>query len=295
MSTADVFSCIVFRCSKCHHVNTMKSRLKVHQERSARCAQSTIETVKMFSQLPNGPDYDPDAAPPNVVPLIVSGVDKTKETIPERNERLVYEYLASKVPSGFCDEEDDRGLRERIDYLCADEQADLRKKLFARVRCGPAKVGQKSVTYPPVDISVRLLYHLWGVHAPEKFRSIVFTNRMIHDLQANESPGDPAGVVMRKYVDPQERTELVIGVYIALLEVADCVIDRCADCAAEAYRDALRGTGKMTTLDVFEKNRDYENYRRKDPFRVKVANAFRREILAALHETKLKNLRTKPL
>lgn len=280
MSDFEDLSFTVYVCSVCHHINTLQSRLKFHQQNVPRCAESTILTFDASVKVPTLPKVETEPTEPTEpIP------DEPKETIPQKNERKMYEFMSTKVPSGFCDEEDDYGLRRRIEYLCADEQRELRKKLFARVRCGPARVGERTISYPATDISIRLMTHLWGIMAPPEFRSVMFINRMIHDLQAVETPGDPAGVLIRKYGDPQERTELVIGVYIALLEVADCVIDQCEECAAEAYRDLLRGTRRMTTLDVLEKNKTYEENRKKDPFRVKIANSFRRDVLETLRVT----------
>lgn len=263
---------VVYICQGCRYYNTQHGRVVSHQARP-QCSNREIETMEFSyrTSIDRG--------------LIGRSREQRAQDLKERNENRMLEYMATKVPSGFCDEEDDIGLRQRIDYLCQDEQAELRKQLFAR----PSSTRPRC-KYPAAELSIRLLSHLWGFHAPPEYRSVVFYDHTFYDLQAVVTPGDASSVLMQKFADSDEKTELVRGVYIALLEVADCVADRCNNDAARVFRGTLVGNERMTTLDVLEKNAKYEKFRRADPFRVKVCNEFRREVLDVFRSLTMRKL-----
>jgi hypothetical protein len=181
------------------------------------------------------------------------------------------------VPSGFYDDESDRGLEERWKYLIDDKNKELRQTLFR----GSA-----------IDASVNLLRHLWGSKAPVRFRSFASNNSMhtMYVLKDVVQPGNPEACILATHTDRDECLELVKGIYYALLEVADAVINECKEATAEAYRDKLYGSRVLHTHDVFDKNRMYKIYRVKEKQRVDFANKLRPALLAEIRKTTLRQI-----
>jgi hypothetical protein len=185
--------------------------------------------------------------------------------------------MCTRVPSGFYDEESDHGLQERCRYLVTDEQATLRKALFRG---------------SGIDASVNLLRHLWGSKAPVQFRCFVSNTatRTIYVLKDVLDPRNPESCLLATHTDRDECLELVKGIYYALLEITDAVIDECKDAAAEAYRDKLYGSRVLHTHDVFDKNQTYAAYRIKEKQRVDFANKLRPALLAEIRKMTLKQI-----
>jgi len=250
------FSAVIYMCNECQQFSMLRSRITDHQRHVSRCANKNINRHDITFTL---------------------DVPRCQEIEQETYEDKVRKVLCTRVPSGFYDEESDHGLQERCRYLVADEQAALRKALFRG---------------SGIDASVNLLRHLWGSKAPAHFRSYVTNTatRTIYVLKDVLEEGDPSACILAHHTDREECLELVKGIYYALLEIADAVINECKDAAAEAYRDKLYGSRVLHTHDVFDRNHIYASYRIKEQQRVTFANKLRPALLTEIRDTVMKRV-----
>ena len=263
----NTFPIVLYGCDGCACLSSLRSRITHHQQRVPKCASAHIsqyETEVTIPKAKKAVEYNP-----------ITGQKRSVDY--ETYEDKVRKVMCTHVPSGFYDDESDHGLEARWKYLVAEEQTTLRKAMFR----GSA-----------IDASVNLLRHLWGSKAPVQFRSYVTNTatRSIFVLKDVVEPGDPSACIFEEHTDREECLELVKGIYYALLEIADAVINECQDTTAAAFRDKLCGTGKLRTIDVLERNQTYADYRINERQRVTFANKFRPAILTEIRDTVMKRV-----
>lgn len=286
----------MYTCSGCTLVHTEKARLTLHLKRS-KCAGR--ECIACDVVLATGDcekerrciEYQATVKEQSVQIWVCSRchyantlhsalkrhVDSSQCQFKCSKPLDVNTALSLRTPSGI--HEESTGLEARIDHIC--DNAHVLAACFGR--------SPVMHQYRFVDISLKLLDHLWGPRAPPTFQTIWCKSRMhVHDVRSVDTPGDPASMLIDVYKDAEELRDFVIGVYLALLEIADNVEMRCPEYtqAALNYRNVLRGN-QLTTLDVLERNEKYDKLRRVEINRVKLANTFKTAVHTYLRSLRL--------
>lgn len=287
-----------YKCSSCNLVHTQESRIRLHVGRSKKCADGSVVPCVAMVPLDDPTDertctsYQAHASGVSFTVWVCSRCHYASTLRSSVNRHVtsstpcrrttttnddVDALMSMRTPSGIHEDSATGCLDARIDHLCSSAHVlaacfDLRAPSVHEFRF--------------IDISLKLLDHLWGPLAPTCFRTIWCTRlHHVHDLRAVDVPGDPGTVLIDAYKNAEELREFVIGVYVALLEVADGVEARCPEYAQAAlkYRNVLRGH-QLTTLDVLERNETYDKLRRVETNRVKLANRFKTAMHAYLRK-----------
>ena len=254
----------IYECSRCGLWNSSKHYVEIHLKRETQCKDTAhiVESILVKKMLAK------------------TMLDK-KEILDETRKTQLEIRLGTVLPAGLCDleDEDTRGIDDRTDYVCANPQV-LEFCLGQSPKCHATRA---------IDISLKLLSHLWGAKAPEEFRAIYYRSNAVHVLRHVDCETDPPHADVASYRSGDEIQELITNIYLVLGELAIAISRRCKGVYADkalAYAQLLRGTGTMTTLDVLDRTETYTLCRKQEPGRVKFANNFKSAVRAFLLKTK---------
>ena len=255
----------VYKCSGCTYISTTLSRTQSHMQLVPKCAGHVVLELQAHVTAPR--------------------TSSPAGTVVRSDRANIESLMATRVPSGLTqvDELDTIGIDERTQYLMTSPSV-----LHA---CFDRKGYAKRHQLVGIDISVRLFIHLWGSKAPQRFQTVFTHNHVMYDLRAVGDPSDHGTVDVARIKDSSDFNEFTIRLYAVLEELALVVSEQRGDdqiaCFAKEYREALRGPDAMTTFDVFERGDNYKDFRKKDPARVKFANALKTEIRSVIKKTRL--------
>ena len=253
---------IFYKCSGCRFMSTTISRVHAHTRHVASCTGQIALELHTHVMVPRATPTMADS----------TGVRENLESI-----------MASRVPSGLSEVDDTYtiGLDERTDYLLSSP--DVLGACFKQK-------GSRMHQDTNVDISLKLFEHLWGSKAPRRFQTVFTFNKIMYDLRAVGDSSDLTTVDIAVINDASDFNEFTIRVCEALDEIAMVVSERCGDTGiasvAKTYRVNMQGKS-MSTLDVLTRSKKYDSNRKRDPARVKLANALKTAVRGVVKKTRL--------
>ena len=188
--------------------------------------------------------------------------------------------MATRVPSGLSTK-DQWGIDERMEYLLSSPK--VLSACFDAVRLDD---------YTGVDISIKLLTHLWGCKAPRRFQTVFTYNHTMYDLRGVGDPLDPTTVDLAvigfnmdpamAYLDTIDINKFTVNLCTALDKLAAATsanalrVGEHVASVAKKYRELLQPLEDdeyaMTDYYMSRMPQYLKRLRKEDPSRAKFAS-----------------------